>query len=148
MSLRVTNIAYASRTEAVLPSVWRGYSAWPRMRLLAGASCAKRSTPAIGMLCSSSTPPRSSFPKTNQRIAARAQTHDSSVGDSRKPYREELFVMPPPGAMPLGAAPVVAGRGRARLVAAYFPCRTRLSAARAGTGRAVRDRIRDVPRLR
>ncbi len=59
-------------------------------------------------------------------------------------YAEEPFVMPPPGAAPLGQRPVVIGSGPGGLVAAYFLALCGYRPLVLERGRAVRDRIRDV----
>jgi uncharacterized FAD-dependent dehydrogenase len=59
-------------------------------------------------------------------------------------YREEPFVVPPPGAAPLPQRPVVVGSGPGGLVAAYFLAEQGYRPLLLERGRAVRDRIRDV----
>jgi uncharacterized FAD-dependent dehydrogenase len=59
-------------------------------------------------------------------------------------YREELFVAPPPGSLPLPERPVVIGSGPGGLVAAYFLAEQGYRPLVLERGRAVRDRIRDV----
>jgi uncharacterized FAD-dependent dehydrogenase len=59
-------------------------------------------------------------------------------------YREEAFVMPPPGAEPLPHRPVVVGSGPGGLVAAYFLAERGYRPLLLERGKAVRERIHDV----
>jgi uncharacterized FAD-dependent dehydrogenase len=84
-----------------------------------------------------------SVPGEEARLATRAgRPANPRVKVER--YTEDPFVMPPPGAAPLGHRPVVVGSGPGGLVAAYFLAEQGYRPLVLERGRAVRDRIRDV----
>jgi uncharacterized FAD-dependent dehydrogenase len=75
-------------------------------------------------------------------VVARARRRGGVVRVER--FREEPFVMPPPGPRPLPRRPVVVGSGPGGLVAAYFLAEQGYRPLVLERGRAVRDRVRDV----
>jgi uncharacterized FAD-dependent dehydrogenase len=85
-------------------------------------------------------------PADEARVAAWAARRGRSATPVHL-YREEPFVMPPPGPAPLAHRPVVVGSGPGGLAAAYFLAEQGYRPLVLERGRAVRDRIRDVARF-
>ncbi len=79
-------------------------------------------------------------PEDEARLAARS-AHGRARVDL---YREEPFVVPPPGDRPLAQRPVVIGSGPGGLVAACFLAEQGYRPLVLERGRAVRERIHDV----
>jgi uncharacterized FAD-dependent dehydrogenase len=82
------------------------------------------------------------LPDDEARVVERSRGRAGPVRVER--FREETFVLPPPGSRPLGQRPVVVGSGPGGLVAAYFLAEQGYRPLVLERGLAVRDRIHDV----